>query len=206
MMSYTASIAWSHPVSSPCYTEHGQHYGVVLSGRITTVVMSRSGQLGRGYTIEPNCSGMSARLAGTSVTHKCALKTYEPSYVPGAARPFFIHVVHIPLGVVGYVAASELSSQGGRARSHGTRGSARAHLDREARSRAEEYVAAPEFNSVRRRGPGPWDTWQHWNPPQQECEVRGYRTRGSTRAHLGREVRSRAEEHMVASELNSARR
>jgi hypothetical protein len=146
--------------------------------------MSRSGQLGRGYTIEPNCSGISARLAGTSLTHKCALKTYEPSYV----------------------AASELSSQGGRARSHGTRGSARAHLDREARSRAEEYVAAPEFNSVRRRGPGPWDTWQHWNPPQQECEVRGYRTRGSTRAHLGREVRSRAEEHMVASELNSARR
>jgi hypothetical protein len=26
-MSYIASAAWSRPVSSPCYTEHGQRYG-----------------------------------------------------------------------------------------------------------------------------------------------------------------------------------
>jgi hypothetical protein len=48
------------------------------------------------------------------------------------------------------MAVLELSSQGGRARSHGTRGTVGAHLDREARSGAEEHVVAPELNSVRR--------------------------------------------------------
>jgi hypothetical protein len=134
MMSCTASAAWSHPISSPCYTEHGQRCGAVLSSRIIIVVMYWSGQLGLRCTIEPNCSGMSTRLAGASVTHDCALDTCEPSYVPGAARPFFIPVVHSPLGTVGYVAAPELSSRGGRARNHGTRGSTEAHLVREARS------------------------------------------------------------------------
>jgi hypothetical protein len=115
MMSYTASAAWSHPVSSPCYTEHGQRCGAVLSSRITTVAMSRSGQLGLRCTVEPNRSGMYARLADASVTPDHALDTYEPSCMPGAARPFIIPVVHNPLGVVGYVAALELSSQGGEA-------------------------------------------------------------------------------------------
>jgi hypothetical protein len=49
-----------------------------------------------------------------------------------------------------HVAAPELSSQGGRARSHGTRGSVGAHLDREAMPEAKEQVAAPELNSARR--------------------------------------------------------
>jgi hypothetical protein len=100
---------------SPCYTEHGQHCGAVLLGRITTVAMSRSGQLGMRCTVELNYSGMSARLAGASVTRDRALDTCEPSYVPGAARPFFIPVVHSPLGAVRYVAASKLSSRGGEA-------------------------------------------------------------------------------------------
>jgi hypothetical protein len=110
MMSCTTSTAWSRPVSSPCYTEHGQRYGAVLSGRITTVAMSRSGQLGLHCTIEPNCSGLSACLAGASVTHNRALNTCKPSCVRRAVRPFFIHVVHSPLGAMGYVAAPELSS------------------------------------------------------------------------------------------------
>jgi hypothetical protein len=115
MMSCTASSAWSRPVSSPYYTEHCQRCCAVLSGRITTVAMSRSGQLGLRCTVEPNCSGMSARLAGASVTRDCALDTYEPNCVPGAARSFFISVVHSPLGAVGYVAAPKLSSWGGEA-------------------------------------------------------------------------------------------
>jgi hypothetical protein len=61
MMSCTASVAWSRPASSPCYTKHGQRCGVILSGHITTVVMSRSGQLDLRCTAEPNCSGISAR-------------------------------------------------------------------------------------------------------------------------------------------------
>jgi hypothetical protein len=115
MMSCTASAAWSRSVSSPYYTKHGQHCGAVLSGRITTVTMSRSGQLGLHCTVEPNCSGMSTRLAGASVTRDRALDTCKSSCVPGAARPFFITVVHSPLGAVGYVAAPELSSRGGDA-------------------------------------------------------------------------------------------
>jgi hypothetical protein len=101
MMSCTASATWSHHVSSPCYTEHGQRCGAILSGRITTVVMSRSGQLGLRCTVKLNCSNLSACLLGASVTRDRALDTSEPSCVPGAVRPFFIHVVHSPLGAVG---------------------------------------------------------------------------------------------------------
>jgi hypothetical protein len=81
---------------------------VVLSCRVVshTIVMFRSGQLGMRCTVEPNCSDMSTRLAGASVT--C-----EPSYVPETAKHFFIPVVHSPLGAVGYVVAPELSSRGG---------------------------------------------------------------------------------------------
>jgi hypothetical protein len=61
---------------------------------------------------EGNCSDLSARLAGTSVTHDRALVTCEPSCVPGAARPFFIPVVHSPLGAVGYMVAPEISRGG----------------------------------------------------------------------------------------------
>jgi hypothetical protein len=101
MISCPASAAWSHLVSSPCYTEHGQHCGVILSGHITTVAMSRSGQLGLCCTVELNCSGMSAHLAGASVTRDRALDTCELSCVPVAARSFFIHVFHSPLGAMG---------------------------------------------------------------------------------------------------------
>jgi hypothetical protein len=48
------------------------------------------------------------------------------------------------------VAAPELSSRGGRARSHVTHSSVGAHLGREVRSRAEESVTAPELNPARR--------------------------------------------------------
>jgi hypothetical protein len=81
------------------------------------------------------------------------------------------------------VAAPELPSQEGRARSPGTRGSTRAHLSKEVRSRAEGHVAAPELTSARRRGPGPWDTWQLRSPPLQGGVVRSYNIRGSAWMH-----------------------
>jgi hypothetical protein len=77
MMSCMASAAWSHPISSPYYTEHGQRCGAILSGCIMTIAMSRSGQLGLRCTIEPIYIDMSARLAGASVTHRHALDTGE---------------------------------------------------------------------------------------------------------------------------------
>jgi hypothetical protein len=110
MMSCTTSAAWSHLVLSLCCTEPGLSRGVVLSGRITIVVMCRSGQLCMRCTVEPNCNGLSARLADVSITRNHALDTYKSSCVPRADRPFFIPVVHSPLG---YVTAPELSSQGG---------------------------------------------------------------------------------------------
>jgi hypothetical protein len=130
---------------------------------------------------------MSARFADASVTHERALKTCEPNCVPRTARHFFIPVVHNPVGVVGYMVALELSSRGGRAQSHGTYGSARAHLCSEARSGAEEHVAAPELSS--------------WGG-----RARSHVTRGNAGAHLYKEARSGAKEHVVAPELNSARR
>jgi hypothetical protein len=57
-------------------------------------------------------------------------------------------------GAEEHVATPELSSQGGRARSYGTRGSTGGHLGREVRTGAEERMAALELNSARRRGPG----------------------------------------------------
>jgi hypothetical protein len=42
--------------------------------------------------------------------HERDLETREPSYVPRAAKPFFISVVHSPSGGVGHVAAPELPS------------------------------------------------------------------------------------------------
>jgi hypothetical protein len=113
MMSCTTSAAWSRPVSPPCYTEHGEHCGAVLAGRITTVAMFSSGQLDLRCTIEQNCSSMSTRLTDASVIHDRALDTCEPSCVPGAARSFFIPMVHSLLGAVGYMAALKLSSQRG---------------------------------------------------------------------------------------------
>jgi hypothetical protein len=101
-------------------------------------------------------------------------------------------------GAEEHVTAPELSSQGGRARRHGTRGSAGAHLGREARSGAEEHVAASELNSARRRGPGPRDTWQHRSSPQQGGEVRGRGTRGGSGAHLCREVWSKTTAYVTA--------
>jgi hypothetical protein len=56
----------------------------------------------------------------------------------------------VRFGAEEHVATPELSSWGGRARSHMTHGSAGAHLSREVRSRAEEHVAASELNLVRR--------------------------------------------------------
>jgi hypothetical protein len=42
--------------------------------------------------------------------HERALETCEPSYVRRVAGPFFILVVHSPLGAAGHVAALELPS------------------------------------------------------------------------------------------------
>jgi hypothetical protein len=82
-------------------------------------------------------------FTGASVTHERALETREPSYVPRAAKPFFIHVVHSPPGAVGHEAATELPS----ARRRGPK--------------AIGHVAAPELSSTWRQDLEQRDTWQH---------------------------------------------
>jgi hypothetical protein len=56
MMSCPVSVAWSHPILSLYCTEPGSSRGVVLSGRITVVAMSKSGQLGQRCTVGTHCS------------------------------------------------------------------------------------------------------------------------------------------------------
>jgi hypothetical protein len=65
------------------------------------------------------------------------------------------------------------------------------------------HVTSLELISTWRQGLELRDTWQHRSSPQQEGEVRGCRTRGSARAHLSKEARSGATEHVVASEPTS---
>jgi hypothetical protein len=97
-----------------------------------------------------------------------------------------------------HVVASELSSRGGRSRSHGARGSAGAHLDREVRPGAEKHMAAPKLNSARRRGFSSRATWQHRSSPQQGGEVRGRETHGGSEAHFCREAWSEVTTYVVA--------
>jgi hypothetical protein len=68
------------------------------------------------------------------------------------------------------------------------------------------HVAAPEPTSVGRRGPEVRNMWQRWSSTQQGGEARGHVTRGSTGAHLSKEVRSGAAGHVAALEPTSAGR
>jgi hypothetical protein len=77
MMSCTTSVAWSHSVSSPCYTEHGQRCGAVLSGCITTIAMFRSGQMGMRCTVESNCSDLSATVLWTHASLAACLRQLD---------------------------------------------------------------------------------------------------------------------------------
>jgi hypothetical protein len=114
--------------------------------------MSRSGQLGLRYIVEPNYSGLSARLACVSITRDRALDTCEPICVPEAARPFFIPMVHTRWG-------------------RGVRGSTGALLSRR---RGRGHVAALEPTSTGRRGPELKNTWQCRSSTQQGGEARGH--------------------------------
>jgi hypothetical protein len=218
MMSCTTSAAWSHHVSSLCYTEHGQRCGAILTGHITTVAIYRSDQLGLHYTVEPNCSDMSVRLADASVTCTPALDTCETSCVPGAARSFFIHVVHSPLGAVGYVqhrssplgeampghvAAPKPTSIGRRGPELMNTWQRRSSPLGKAESGAMGHMAAPEPTSTGRQGPELRYVWRHRSSTQQGDEARGHRAHGSTRAHLCKEVRSGATGHVEAPEPTS---
>jgi hypothetical protein len=181
MISYPVSAAWSRPVLSLCYTESGPSHGAILSGRITTIAMFRSDQLGRRCIV--GCTVAAYTSTDASVTHERALEIREPSYMPRAAKPFFIHVDHSPPGAVGHVVAPELPSQEGKARSRETHGGIGAHLSKEARSESARHVAMPEPTSTGRQGPGSRDTWQRQSPPLQGGEVRSYRVRGSAWMH-----------------------
>jgi hypothetical protein len=67
-------------------------------------------------------------------------------------------------------------------------------------------MAAPEPTSAKRRGPELRNTWQRRSSTQQGGEARGHVTRGSTGAHLSKEVRSGAAGHVVVPEPTSAER
>jgi hypothetical protein len=70
--------------------------------------------------------------------------------MPRAAKPFFILVAHGLLGVMGHMAALELSPQGGRVQSHEARGSTRALSCGEMRFEAKGHVTELELTSTMR--------------------------------------------------------
>jgi hypothetical protein len=162
--------------------------------------MFRSDQLGLRCTVEPNCSDMSARLAGASATRDRALDTCEPSYVSGAARPFFCgpHPTR-SCGVCGsigallsgrqgrdHVAAPESTSIGRRGPELRNTWQRRSSPLGEAEPRAMGHVIAPKPTSTGRRGPKLRNTWQRQSSTQQGGDTRGHVTCGRTRAHLSK--------------------
>jgi hypothetical protein len=76
---------------------------------------------------------MTCTSTSASVTHECALETHEPTYVPRAAKPFFIPIVYSPPGAVGHVAALEFPL-------------------RKVEPRAVGHMAAPDLTSSWRQG------------------------------------------------------
>jgi hypothetical protein len=68
------------------------------------------------------------------------------------------------------------------------------------------HVAAPEPTSVGRRGPELRNAWRRRSSTQQGDEAQGHGPRGSTGAHLSKEVRSEATGHVAAPKPTSAGR
>jgi hypothetical protein len=66
------------------------------------------------------------------------------------------------------------------------------------------HVAAPKPTLAERRGLKLRNTWKRRSSTQEGGEARGHGTRGSTGAHLSKEVRFGATEHVAAPEPTSA--
>jgi hypothetical protein len=76
----------------------------------------------------------------------------------------------------------------------------------EAEPGAMGHVVAPEPTSTGRRGPKLRYAWERRSSTQQGDEARGHGARGSTGAHLSKEVRSGATGHVAAPEPTSTGR
>jgi hypothetical protein len=76
----------------------------------------------------------------------------------------------------------------------------------EAEPGAMGHVAALEPTSAGRRGPELRNAWRHQSSTQQGDETRGHGPRGSTGAHLSKEVRSGAAGHVAAPKPTSVGR
>jgi hypothetical protein len=166
--------------------------------------MSRSGQLDLRCTVELNCGGLSARLAGASITHDHTLDTCEPNYVPGAARHFLYSCGPQPAGGNGvcdstgallsgkrdrgHLAAPEPTSAGRRDPELRNTFQRRSSPLGEAEPGAMGQVVEPELTSAGRRGPELRNVWWRRSSTRQRGEVRGYGTRDGFGTHLCRDV------------------
>jgi hypothetical protein len=147
MMSCAASEVWSRSVLSHYCTKHGQRCGVALSGDITIVAISKSGQLGRRCTVAacPHVLwAMMTQVSGVLVTYEHTLKTCEPSHIGRPAKPFFILEVCGQQRAVRHVAVLGPLEQGGGVQCRGTCGSDGALLSGKAGSGVTGHVVAPE--------------------------------------------------------------
>jgi hypothetical protein len=112
MISCVMSAVWSRSILSHCYIEHGQRRGVALLGRITTVAIYKSGQLGRWCTVAacPHIlRPMMTQVSDVSVICGHALETHEPSRIGRPAKHFFIIDVCGPQRAMGQMVALEPS-------------------------------------------------------------------------------------------------
>jgi hypothetical protein len=147
MMSCGASVVWSHLVLSHCYTEHDHGRGIVLSGRITIVAISNSGQLSQWCTVAvcPHVlRAMMTQVSDVSVTCGHALETREPTRIGRLTKLFFILEVYGPQRAMEHVTAPEPSRAWRRVRCWRTRGSTGALPSREAGSGSTGHVIALE--------------------------------------------------------------
>jgi hypothetical protein len=76
----------------------------------------------------------------------------------------------------------------------------------EAEPGAMGHVAVPEPTSAGRRGPELRNAWRRRSSTQQGDDARGHGPRGSTGAHLSKEVRSGAVGHVTAPKPTSTGR
>jgi hypothetical protein len=168
MMSSTTSAVWSRSILSLCCTEHSSYRGAALLGRITSIAMSRSGQLDRCCTIETHCSSLHVLQALQSRT----------------SMPW----KHVSLAAcLGQLGLSLFVWSIARRGPWDTWQHWSSPL-RKAEPEAMRHVAAPELTSSRRQGLELRDMWQRQSSPQQGGEVRGRETHGDTGSHLCREV------------------
>jgi hypothetical protein len=143
------------------------------------VVHSLLGAVGHVAAPELHSQKGKAPSHGTRGSTGAPLRKAEPRAMGHVAAPELISSMRQGLKLRDTWQCRSSAQQGGEVQGRETHGSIGTHLVKETRSGDEEHVVAPELTSVRRRGPGPRDTWWHRSPPLHGGVIRSYSLRDS---------------------------